>query len=66
MSATYNQSTEVQTLSASQLVLYRRGMNENRQEEKKKEEERQRNSTGKKEEMKGKGRKEIKTVGRGK
>ncbi len=39
-------------------------MNENRQEEK--EEERKKNSTGKKEEMKGKGRKEIKTVGRGK
>ncbi len=39
-------------------------MNENMQEEKKKEEERKKNSTGKKEEMKGKGRKEIKTVGR--
>ncbi len=41
-------------------------MNENRLEEKKKEEERKKNSTGKKEEMKGKGRKKIKTVGRGK
>ncbi len=41
-------------------------MNEKRLEEKKKEEEIKKNSTGKKEEMKGKGRKEIKTVGRGK